>query len=81
MQVATGIDPGYAALGVLTTGALGTVLYSYVASDSDLATSATSMASGVLSDLMSATSRVGNADLVKHITDNKIVRVAKKAIA
>ena len=29
LQVTTGIDPTYAALGVLTTGALGSVLYRY----------------------------------------------------
>ena len=41
-------DPTYAALGLLTTGALGTVLYSYVAADSDLASSATALAKGAV---------------------------------
>ena len=33
-EVVTGLDPGYAALGLLTTGALGTVLYSYTSGNS-----------------------------------------------
>jgi len=64
-EVATGVDPTYAALGLLTTGALGTVLYSYVAADSDLASSATALAKGAV-------------DAIKR---NDIVQVATNAIA
>ena len=64
-EVATGVDPTYAALGLLTTGALGTVLYSYVATDSDLASSATALAKGAV-------------DAIKR---NDIVQVATNAIA
>ena len=47
-QVTSGPDPAYAALGLLTTGALGTVLYTYVASDENLASSATALAKGAV---------------------------------
>ena len=44
-EVTTGVNPTYAALGVLTTGALGSVLYSYGSQDGGgLATSATAFA-------------------------------------
>ena len=47
-QVTSGPDPAYAALGLLTTGAIGTVIYSYVASDDNLASSATAFAKGAV---------------------------------
>ena len=62
---ASTVDPTYAALGLLTTGALGTVLYSYVTSDTDLASSATALAKGAV-------------DAIKR---NDIVQVATNAIA
>ena len=37
LQVTTGIDPTYAALGVLTTGALGSVLYRFLFHPHDMA--------------------------------------------
>ena len=57
-EVKTGLDPTYAALGVLTTGALGTALYSLAAS-SGIASSATALAKGAVdavkrNDLVSA---------------------------
>ena len=64
-EVTSGPDPTYAALGLLTTGALGTVLYSYVTSDTDLASSATALAKGAV-------------DAIKR---NDIVQVATNAIA
>ena len=47
-QVTSGPDPAYAALGLLTTGAIGTVIYSYVASHDNLASSATAFAKGAV---------------------------------
>ena len=64
-EAASSVDPTYAALGLLTTGALGTVLYSYAAADSDLASSASALARGA----------------VEAIKRNDIVQVATNAIA
>jgi len=75
-EVNSGLNPTFAAtaaLGVLTTGAVGSVLYSYAAnSRSDLATSATSLAQGALdalkkNDIVEA---AGNA--LESITGNKL---------
>ena len=65
-EVVTGVDPTYAALGVLTTGALASVAYSYVASDKDIASSATSLALG-------AVDAIARNDLVENIKNNNIV--------
>ena len=65
-EVVTGVDPTYAALGVLTTGALASVAYSYVASDKDIASSATSLALG-------AVDAIARNDLVENIKNNDIV--------
>ena len=65
-EVVTGVDPTYAALGVLTTGALASVAYSYVASDQDIASSATSLALG-------AVDAIARNDLVENIKNNNIV--------
>ena len=62
-EVVTGVDPTYAALGVLTTGALASVAYSYVASDQDIASSATSLALG-------AVDAIARNDLVENIKNN-----------
>ena len=43
-----GVKPAHAALGILATGAIGSVIYSYVATDSDLATSVTNLAKGAV---------------------------------
>ena len=64
-EVTSGPDISFNALGFLTTGALGTVLYSYVTSDTDLASSATALAKGAV-------------DAIKR---NDIVQVATNAIA
>jgi len=64
-EVTTGVNPTYATLGLLGTGALGSVLYSYVATDSHLASSATALA-------------LGAVDAIKR---NDIVDVATNAIA
>jgi hypothetical protein len=64
-EVTTGVNPTYATLGLLGTGALGSVLYSYVATDSDLASSATALA-------------LGAVDAIKR---NDIVDAATNAIA
>ena len=47
-EVSTGVNPAHAALGVLATGAIGSVIYSYVATDPDIATSATNLAMGAI---------------------------------
>ena len=47
-EVSTGINPAHAAIGVLATGALGSVIYSYVATNPDIATSATNLAMGAI---------------------------------
>eukprot|EP00090_Calanus_glacialis_P013422 TRINITY_DN22080_c0_g1_i5.p1 TRINITY_DN22080_c0_g1~~TRINITY_DN22080_c0_g1_i5.p1 ORF type:complete len:605 (+),score=162.47 TRINITY_DN22080_c0_g1_i5:66-1880(+) len=47
-EVAAGVKPAHAALGLLATGAIGSVIYSYVATDSDLASSVTDLASGAV---------------------------------
>ena len=65
-EVVTGVDPTYAALGVLTTGALASVAYSYVASDADIASSATSLALG-------AVDAISRNDLVENIKNNDII--------
>ena len=68
-----GIDPTYAALGVLTTGALASVAYSYVASDSDIATSATNIAMG-------AVDAIARNDVVQNLANTDIVKKATGAI-
>ena len=50
-EVSTGVNPAHAALGVLATGAIGSVIYSYVATDPDIATSATNLAMGAIDDV------------------------------
>ena len=47
-EVSTGVNPAHAAIGVLATGAIGSVIYSYVATDPDIATSATNLAMGAI---------------------------------
>jgi len=44
----SGLDPAHAALGVLATGAIGSVVYSYVAADSNLVTSVANLAMGAV---------------------------------
>ena len=68
-EVVTGVDPAYAALGVLTTGALGSVAYSYLASDSDIASSATNLALG-------AVDAIARNDVVQGLTSNTLVKKA-----
>ena len=72
-EVVTGVDPTYAALGVLTTGALASVAYSYVASDQDIASSATSLALG-------AVDAIARNDLVENIASSKLVQTASHAL-
>ena len=72
-EVVTGVDPTYAALGVLTTGALASVAYSYVASDSDIASSATDLALG-------AVDAIARNDIVQNIANNDIVKKASTAL-
>ena len=72
-EVVTGVDPTYAALGVLTTGALASVAYSYVASDADIASSATSLALG-------AVDAISRNDLVENIASSKLVQTASNAL-
>ena len=72
-EVVTGVDPTYAALGVLTTGALASVAYSYVASDKDIASSATSLALG-------AVDAIARNDLVENIASSKLVQTASQAL-
>jgi len=72
-EVVTGVDPTYAALGVLTTGALASVAYSYVASDSDIASSATDLAMG-------AVDAIARNDIVQNIANNDLVKKASNAI-
>jgi len=72
-EVVTGVDPTYAALGVLTTGALASVAYSYVASDQDIASSATSLAMG-------AVDAIARNDLVENIAGSKLVQTASNAL-
>ena len=72
-EVVTGVDPTYAALGVLTTGALASVAYSYVASDQDIASSATSLALG-------AVDAISRNDIVENIASSKLVQTAKHAL-
>ena len=82
-EVVTGVDPSYAALGVLTTGALASVAFSYVASDSDIASSATDLALGAVDALArnDIVQNIANNDLVERITNNDIVRKAQDAIS
>ena len=82
-EVVTGVDPSYAALGVLTTGALASVAFSYVASDSDIASSATDLAMGAVDALArnDIVQNIANNDLVERITNNDIVRKAQDAIS
>ena len=72
-EVVTGVDPTYAALGVLTTGALASVAYSYVASDQDIASSATSLALG-------AVDAIARNDLVENIASSKLMQTASHAL-
>ena len=72
-EVVTGVDPTYAALGVLTTGALASVAYSYVASDPDIASSATDLALG-------AVDAIARNDIVQNIANTDIVKKATNAI-
>ena len=58
-------DPIFAALGLLTTGAVGTVIYSYLMADNNLASSVSALAKGAV-------------DAIKR---NDIVQAAKNAIA
>ena len=81
-EVVTGVDPSIAALGVLTTGALASVAYSYVASDNDIASSATNLALGAVdaisrNDIMED---IAKNDIVQKITNNDIVQKATTAI-
>ena len=73
-EVVTGVDPAYAALGVLTTGAIASVAYSAVTSDSDLASSATNLALG-------AVDAIARNDVVKNIADNDIVNKLSNKIS
>ena len=77
------MDPAYAALGVLTTGALGSVAYSYLASDSDIASSATNLALGAVDAIArnDVVQNIANHDIVHKITNNEIVEKAKNAIS
>ena len=82
-EVVTGVDPTYTALGVLTTGALASVAFSYVASDSDIASSATDLALGAVdaiarNDIMQ---NIANNEIVEKIKNNEIVRKATDAIS
>ena len=72
-EVVTGVDPAYAALGVLTTGALASVAYSYVASDADVASSAANLALG-------AVDAIARNDVVQNIANSDIVKKATGAI-
>ena len=72
-EVVTGVDPTYTALGVLTTGALASVAYSYVASDSDIASSATDIAMG-------AVDAIARNDIVQNIANNDLIKKASNAI-
>ena len=74
-EVVTGVDPAYAALGVLTTGALGSVAYSYLASDSDIASSATNLALGAVDAIArnDVVQNIANNDIMQKITDNEIM--------
>ena len=72
-EVVTGLDPAYAALGVLGTGALASVAYSYVASDADVASSAANLALG-------AVDAIARNDVVQNIANNDIVRKASGVI-
>ena len=72
-EVVTGVDPSYAALGVLTTGALASVAYTYVASDSDIASSATDLAMG-------AVDAIARNDIVQNIANNDLIKKASNAI-
>ena len=75
-EVVTGVDPTYAALGVLTTGALASVAYSYVASDQDIASSATSLAMGAVDAIArnDLVENIKNNDIVEKISNNDIVQ-------
>ena len=75
-EVVTGVDPTYAALGVLTTGALASVAYSYVASDQDIASSATSLALGAVDAIArnDLVENIKNNDIVEKISNNDIVQ-------
>ena len=82
-EVVTGVDPTYAALGVLTTGALASVAYSYVASDPDIASSATDLALGAVDAIArnDIVQNIANNDIVEKIKNNDIVRKATDAIS
>ena len=82
-EVVTGVDPTYAALGVLTTGALASVAYSYVASDSDIASSATDLALGAVDAIArnDIVQNIANNDIVEKIKNNEMVRKATDAIS
>ena len=82
-EVVTGVDPTYTALGVLTTGALASVAFSYVASDSDIASSATDLALGAVDAIArnDLVQNIANNDIVERITNNEIVRKATDAIS
>ena len=77
------MDPTYAALGVLTTGALASVAYSYVASDSDIASSATDLALGAVDAIArnDIVQNIANNDIVEKIKNNEMVRKATDAIS
>jgi len=70
-EVTTGVDPTYTALGLLGTGALGSVLYSYIASDSDLASSATALAKGAVDAIKRNDFVDAAANAIASITGNK----------
>ena len=80
-EVVTGVDPTYAALGVLTTGALASVAYSYVASDKDIASSATSLALGAVDAIArnDLVENIKNNDIVDRISNNEIVQKISKS--
>ena len=82
-EVVTGVDPTYAALGVLTTGALASVAYSYVASDSDIATSATNLALGAVDAIArnDVVQNIANNDIVTKLSNNEMVQKAKHALS
>ena len=82
-EVVTGVDPTYTALGVLTTGALASVAFSYVASDSDIASSATDLALGAVDAIArnDIVQNIANNDLVERIKNNEIVRKATDVIS
>jgi len=67
-QVTNGISLPYTALGLLTTGAVGTVAYSYILGDGDLATSASSLATGAVEALRRSDLVVAASERLARVT-------------